>query len=62
MHVKLTYSKPVEGITVRIAIDLKLFSILKEGEKSLSQLIEATKAESVLLSKLSTRSSLSFLY
>lgn len=36
---------------VRIAIDLKLFSILKEGEKALGQLIETKKAERVLLSR-----------
>lgn len=46
----LTGLKPVEGITVRIAIDLKLFAILKDGTKTLDQLVEATKATPVVLS------------
>lgn len=43
--------KPVEGATIRIAIDLKLFSILKEGDKTLDELVEATHATPVLLSR-----------
>jgi hypothetical protein len=39
----------VEGITIRIAIDLKLFSILKDEPKSLAELVEATKAAPELL-------------
>ncbi|KAL9119594.1 MAG: hypothetical protein Q9187_003853, partial [Circinaria calcarea] len=51
---RVLLSQPVEGITVRIAIDLKLFTILAEtsGPKSLEQLVNATKvADRVLLSR-----------
>ncbi|CAG8971541.1 hypothetical protein HYALB_00005437 [Hymenoscyphus albidus] len=48
---RVLLSQQVEGITVRIAIDLKLFSILKDGEKSFDQLVEATKASPVLLGR-----------
>ncbi|EHK97284.1 putative Sterigmatocystin 8-O-methyltransferase [Glarea lozoyensis 74030] len=44
--------KSVEGITIRIAIDLKLFSILKDGEKSLTELAEVTKATPELLGRI----------
>jgi hypothetical protein len=45
----LINDKPVEGITIRIAIDLGLFSILKDEAKSLVELVEATKAAPDLL-------------
>ncbi|CAG8960248.1 hypothetical protein HYFRA_00012768 [Hymenoscyphus fraxineus] len=44
-------ARQLEGITVRIAIDLKLFSILKDGEKTFDQVVEATKASPVLLGR-----------
>ncbi|TVY76147.1 Demethylsterigmatocystin 6-O-methyltransferase, partial [Lachnellula suecica] len=46
---RVLLSQPVEGITVRIAIDLKLFALLKDDVKTLDQLAEATKATPDLL-------------
>jgi len=49
----LKEEQPVEGIVIRIATDLNLFTILaeKSGPMNLGQLAEVTKADPVLLSK-----------
>lgn len=39
----------MEGVTLRIALDLNLFILLKDGDKSLDQLVEVTKAAPDLL-------------